>query len=77
MVRKVVESGIFESYKVNEDIEASLLQFGDDTMVVGSGCWKNFWGIKVKFRGFELVFVLYPKIFSLNLLLTGFCIAFM
>lgn len=32
-----------------------ILQFADDTDIVGKVCWKNLWCIKTIFRGFEIL----------------------
>lgn len=40
---------------MNEDLEIKLLQFADDTVLMGKGNWNNLWSKKAIFRGFELV----------------------
>ncbi|XP_058733030.1 uncharacterized protein LOC131604618 [Vicia villosa] len=55
MVRMAVEGGRFEGYKVTDNLNINLLQFADDTIVVGTGCWNNLWSIKAIFRGFKIV----------------------
>lgn len=45
----------FEGYKVNRDIEYMLLQFADETLILGRGCWHDLWSIKSMLRSFELV----------------------
>lgn len=42
----------FEGYKVNKDIEYILLQFADDTLILGRGCWHDLWSIKYVLRNF-------------------------
>lgn len=36
-------------------VEYNILQFADDTILVGDGSWHNLWSIKALLRGFELV----------------------
>ncbi|XP_058751979.1 uncharacterized protein LOC131625099 [Vicia villosa] len=55
LFKRASDIGKFEGYTVSENSNVSLLQFADDTMVVGRGCWKNLWSIKAIFRGFELL----------------------
>ncbi|XP_058770098.1 uncharacterized protein LOC131643795 [Vicia villosa] len=55
MFKKAAEIGKFEGYRVNNDLSVRILQFADDTVIVGSGCWQNLWTVKTIFRGFELI----------------------
>lgn len=32
-----------------------LIQFEDDTLIIGGGGWRNLWSIKAILRGFDLV----------------------
>jgi hypothetical protein len=41
--------------KVHDNLQFQILQFADDTMLVGGGSWANVWTIKTILRGFELV----------------------
>lgn len=36
----------------------SILQFADDTVLMGKGTWNNLWSTKTIFRSFEMVSVL-------------------
>ncbi|PNX80406.1 cysteine-rich receptor-like protein kinase, partial [Trifolium pratense] len=55
MIRRAVEIGKFHGYKVNEFLQVQILQFADDTILMGEGSWENLWTIKTVLRGFELV----------------------
>jgi hypothetical protein len=55
MMRKAVDIGKFKGYKINGSIHFQILQFVDDTILMGEGCWDNIWTIKSLLRGFELV----------------------
>ncbi|PNX78122.1 ribonuclease H [Trifolium pratense] len=55
MMRKVVEIGRFKGFQVNDRINFQILQFADDTILMGKGVWDNLWTIKVMLRSFELV----------------------
>lgn len=50
----VVVRGDFVGYSVREGLSIDLVQFMDDALILGSGCWKNLWSIKSILRGFEL-----------------------
>jgi hypothetical protein len=41
--------------KVHDNLQFQILQFADDTILVGGGSWANVWTIKTILRGFELV----------------------
>ncbi|XP_058733672.1 uncharacterized protein LOC131605316 [Vicia villosa] len=55
MVRKAVELGEYVGFNVRRKCSVELLQFADDTLLVGEGNWKQLWVIKAILRGFELV----------------------
>ncbi|MCI04724.1 LINE-1 reverse transcriptase like [Trifolium medium] len=55
MVRRAVEIGQFKGYKINDSLHLQLLQFADDTILMGEGSWDNLWTFKTVLRGFELV----------------------
>ncbi|PNX58036.1 ribonuclease H [Trifolium pratense] len=71
MMKKAVDVGRFRGFKVNVNLHFQLLQFADDTIIMGEGGWENFWTIKSMLRGFELVFGLKinfvkSKLYSIN-----------
>jgi len=55
LMRKAVEYSSFNCFRVNNDIQFEMLQFADDTIIVGEGSWANLWCIKYILRSFELV----------------------
>ncbi|CAJ2677955.1 unnamed protein product [Trifolium pratense] len=55
MMRRAVEIGRFKGFQVNDSIQFQILQFADDTILMGTGIWDNLWSIKVLLRSFELV----------------------
>lgn len=54
LMKNVMQLGLFQPFKVSNDIMFNLLHFMDDTIIVGEGTWHNLWTIKVELRGFEL-----------------------
>ncbi|KAI5446950.1 hypothetical protein KIW84_014700 [Lathyrus oleraceus] len=54
LMKNVMQLGLFQPFKVSNDIMFNLLQFMDDTIIVREGTWHNLWTIKVELRGFEL-----------------------
>ncbi|GAU47144.1 hypothetical protein TSUD_379210 [Trifolium subterraneum] len=56
LVKRAVSNGSFHGFKVSDNIQFQILQFADDTVLVGEGSWENVWTIKTILRGFELVF---------------------
>ncbi|XP_058774301.1 F-box/kelch-repeat protein At3g23880-like [Vicia villosa] len=55
MIRKAINNGDFHAFKANEEEEISLLQFADDTLIIGEGDTSNLWSIKAMLRGFEVM----------------------
>ncbi|XP_058725633.1 uncharacterized protein LOC131596916 [Vicia villosa] len=55
LVNKAVESGDFVGCYMKGKCFADVLQFADDTLLVGNKSWKHLWAIKSVLRGFELV----------------------
>lgn len=56
MVKKAGEIGIFKGFKVgNGGEEVSILQYADDTLLVGEATLENLWAMKAILRCFELV----------------------
>ncbi|GAU48137.1 hypothetical protein TSUD_293770 [Trifolium subterraneum] len=55
LMRKVVELGKFKGYRLNNNIQFQILQFADDTILMGEGIWDNIRIIKTLLRSFELV----------------------
>ncbi|PNX83328.1 ribonuclease H, partial [Trifolium pratense] len=55
MVNKAVDIGKFAGFKVDNSICFKILQFADDTILLGEASWDNVKTIKTILRGFELV----------------------
>jgi hypothetical protein len=55
MMSRAVALGKFKGYHVGGDIHFQMLQFADDTILMGEGSWENLWTIKIILRSFELV----------------------
>ncbi|XP_058758716.1 uncharacterized protein LOC131631969 [Vicia villosa] len=55
LVKKSVEVGDFKPFKFREEDLVDILQFTDDTVILGEPSCDNFWSLKVLLRGFELV----------------------
>jgi hypothetical protein len=55
LMRRVVDIGKFKGYQVNNNIRFQMLQFADDTILMGEGTRANQWTIKTLLRSFELV----------------------
>ncbi|XP_058774268.1 uncharacterized mitochondrial protein AtMg01250-like [Vicia villosa] len=55
LVRKSIEIGEFESFDIKRRCEVDILQFADDTLLIGKGSWKHVKALKIVLRSFELV----------------------
>ncbi|XP_058764508.1 uncharacterized protein LOC131637959 [Vicia villosa] len=55
LVRKSIEVGEFDFFSINRSCAVDILQFADDTLLVGKGNWKHVWAIKAALKAFELV----------------------
>ncbi|XP_058749655.1 uncharacterized protein LOC131622635 [Vicia villosa] len=55
LVRKSVELGEFKPFKFGGGEVLDILQFADDTIMLGEATTDNLWSLKVVLRGFELV----------------------
>ncbi|XP_058765309.1 uncharacterized protein LOC131638782 [Vicia villosa] len=58
LMKKAIEIGDFKGIKINEDVEVNMLQFADDTIIIGEGDTANLWSVKYILRGYEMMFVL-------------------
>ena len=52
LTRKAAETGVFRGFKVKEDLIYDILQYADDTILIGEGTWANFVEYKNYFRMF-------------------------
>ncbi|XP_058741507.1 uncharacterized mitochondrial protein AtMg01250-like [Vicia villosa] len=55
LVRKSIQVGEFGRFDIKGSCWVNILQFADDTLIVGEGTWKHVWAIKAVLRDFELV----------------------
>ncbi|KAK2369401.1 hypothetical protein QL285_082539 [Trifolium repens] len=55
LMRRAVAIGKFKGYQVSDNIQFQMLQFADDTIILGEGTRDNLWTIKTLLRSFELV----------------------
>jgi hypothetical protein len=55
LMRQAVSLGKFKGYQVSNNIQFQMLQFADDTIMLGEGTRENLWTIKTLLRSFELV----------------------
>jgi len=55
LVNDAIQSGCFKSSMVSNDQQHHVLQYADDTILLGEGSWENLWSLKSFLRGFELV----------------------
>ncbi|XP_058774780.1 uncharacterized mitochondrial protein AtMg01250-like [Vicia villosa] len=55
LVRQSIEIGEFGRFAIKRSCWVDILQFADDTLIVGEGTWKHVWEIKSILRAFELV----------------------
>lgn len=72
LTNKIVELGEYSGFHFNEDILIDILQFADDTILIGDEGMKSLWGLKSILKGFEMVFGLKvnffkSKIYGINL----------
>lgn len=55
LIRNASDIEEFEGFSVQKGISVDIIQFADDTLLIGAGCWKNLWIMKVILKGFKLV----------------------
>lgn len=55
LVNNAIRSGCFKGYMVSNVQQHHILQYADDTILLGEGSWENLWSLKSILRGFELV----------------------
>lgn len=54
LVHNAVEKGIFKGVNLDSDCNFPIIQYADDSVLMGEASFHNFWAIKTIFRGFEL-----------------------
>lgn len=55
LMRKVEHCGLWSGYEVSIDLYFSILQYIDDTILIGMGSWDDWLGCKTILRMFELI----------------------
>ncbi|XP_050915140.1 uncharacterized protein LOC127130118 [Lathyrus oleraceus] len=55
LIKKAMEKNLFKGSSVNGTVSYDVVQFANDTFIVGEGNWGNLWCIKALIIGFELV----------------------
>ncbi|XP_058726321.1 secreted RxLR effector protein 78-like [Vicia villosa] len=55
LTKKAVEVGEFKPFKYGANDFVDILQFADDTIILGEPSYDNLWSLKVLLRSFELV----------------------
>ncbi|XP_058775262.1 uncharacterized protein LOC131649520 [Vicia villosa] len=60
LMKKSVEVGDFQPFKYGEEDYVDILQFADDTIIIGEPTCDNLWSMKVILRGFGLVSGSFP-----------------
>ncbi|XP_058753252.1 uncharacterized mitochondrial protein AtMg01250-like [Vicia villosa] len=55
LARKSIDVGDFGRFSINGSCWVDILQFADDTLIVGEGSWKHVWAIKAVLWALELV----------------------
>ncbi|XP_058784149.1 uncharacterized protein LOC131658919 [Vicia villosa] len=55
LVSKAMMVGEFVAFYTRRACSVDILQFDDDTLLLGEGSWKQVWVIKAILRGFEIV----------------------
>ncbi|XP_058733040.1 uncharacterized mitochondrial protein AtMg01250-like [Vicia villosa] len=55
LVKKATSLGDYEGFIINGKCSVDILQFANDTLLIGEGNWKQIWAIKTVLKAFELV----------------------
>ena len=50
-----MEVGEYSGFLINRRCMVDILQFADDTLLIGESNWKHVWAIKELLRAFEMV----------------------
>lgn len=45
LMKKSVNSGVFNGFQVNENLSFEILQFADDTVIIREGSMSNLWSV--------------------------------
>lgn len=55
LVKQAINIDLFKGFHVLEGVSFNLIQFADDTILVGDGFWSNLLAIKSFLRGFKII----------------------
>ncbi|XP_058740864.1 uncharacterized protein LOC131613189 [Vicia villosa] len=55
LVSRAVDNGDYAGFFVNNSCFNDVLQFADDTLMVGDATWAHLWAIKSVLKGFEMI----------------------
>ncbi|XP_058725572.1 uncharacterized mitochondrial protein AtMg01250-like [Vicia villosa] len=55
IMNQAVLNGVFTRFSLGNNISFSLLQFADDTIIVGNASWCNLWTLKSILHGFKMM----------------------
>ncbi|XP_058742707.1 uncharacterized mitochondrial protein AtMg01250-like [Vicia villosa] len=55
LVKKSICNGKYGGFAFNARCKMDILQFADDTLLVGEASWKQIWAIKAVLKAFELI----------------------
>ncbi|CAK8537559.1 unnamed protein product [Lathyrus sativus] len=55
LMRFAVAGNLITDLKINDQATVSMLQFADDTLLIGDGSVTNIWAFKAVMRAFELI----------------------
>src|SRR3954464_12025650 len=72
-MHRAVAQGDFKGFRINDDVSVDILQFADDTVILGDGSSDNLWSIKAILRGFELMSGMKVKFFKSKLYGVNVC----
>lgn len=55
LINKATNLGKFSGFSIGNSLEHRILQFADDTIIIGKANWESVWSIKAALRGFKMV----------------------
>lgn len=74
LMKKVIDQGAFRGFRINEELSIDILQFVDNTVILGDGCSDKLWSVKGILRGFEVMSDLKVNFFKSNFMVLIFVI---
>ena len=54
-MRSTVEKDVFKGFQMDDETNFSILQYTEDSIIVGKETQDNLWALKAIFRSYELV----------------------